>query len=302
MLSSLRTLFRSVQALDARLERIQSALGRLETLARTAAGGEELAAHEFGVFSQWGEDGILQHLLARVPIAHPLFVEFGVESYVESNTRFLLTNSAWSGLVLDGSAEHVESIKRDPIYWRYRLKAVAAFVTRDNINGLLAEHGARGDIGLLSIDIDGNDYWVWQAIQGISPRLVVVEYNSLFGPSAPVTVPYRADFVRGREHHSNLYYGASLAALAQLGADKGYVLVGSNRAGNNAFFVRRDLAAGLPAPTAAEALRQASFRESRDAEGRLTFLEPPAARALIAALPLVEVPAGRALRVGDLQT
>jgi len=300
MLSSLRALLRSIHGLDARLERIQSALGRIEALTRAQSGREELEAHEFGVFSQWGEDGILQHLIARVPIAHPLFVEFGVETYVEANTRFLLTNAAWSGLVLDGSPANVEAIRRDPIYWRHRLKAVAAFVTRENINELLAEHGARGDIGLLSIDIDGNDYWVWQAIEVVQPRIVVVEYNSLFGATRAVTVPYRADFVRGAAHRSNLYYGASLAALAQLGEQKGYVLVGSNRAGNNAFFVRRELAGALSVMSAATAWREASFRESRDADGRLSFLEPAAARALIAELPLVEVPDGRTLRVGDL--
>jgi hypothetical protein len=115
-----------------------------------------------------------------------------------------------------------------------------------------------------------------------------------------VTVPYAPDFVRGVAHPSNLYYGASLAALEQLGRDKGYLLVGSNRAGNNAFFVRRDVAGGLAVKSAAEAWREASFRESRDTAGRLTFLEPPEARRLIGALPLVEVPGGASLRVDQL--
>jgi len=299
MLKSLRELLAPLRTLDSRLQRIQAALGRIEIrqLARDAS--NDFNAHEVRVFSQWGEDGLIQFLLGRVGVAEKTFVEFGVENYLESNTRFLLTNCGWRGLVIDGSTEHVDFIERDEIYWRYPLKAVAAFVTRDNINGLLRDNGVTKDLGLLSIDIDGNDYWVWEAID-VTPRIVVVEYNSLFGRRDSVTIPYQADFVRTNAHASNLYYGASVRALAELGARKGYALVGSNQAGNNLFFVQRDFIGGLRALDPADAWRPACFREMRDSEGRLTFAAHAEARAAIAHLPLIDVRDGRPRRVADL--
>ena len=226
--SSAGRLARMLMTGMAQLERLQLAVGRLERLARAREAGD-FNAHEYGVFSQWGEDGLIAHLVSRVPIEHRTFVEFGVEDYREANTRFLLMTQNWRGLVLDGSDAHIRAIRADDVSWRYDLDARCAFVTRDNINGLLRDAGFTGDLGLLSIDIDGNDYWVWEAIDAVSPRIVVAEYNSLFGARHAVTVPYDEAFVRGRKHHSNLYYGASIAALARLGAAKGYSLVGSEQ-------------------------------------------------------------------------
>ena len=225
-----------------------------------------------------------------MPVPRRVFVEFGVQDYTEANTRFLLTNDQWSGLILDGSAEHIAAVRQSPIYWRHNLKAVQAFVTRENINDLLREHGISGEIGLLSVDIDGNDYWVWEAIDAVNPAIVVVEYNARFGPERAVTVPYDPAFVRENAHYSCIYYGASLAALVGLGRRKGYAFVGSNRAANNAFFVRRDLLpASLPERTAAEGWRPCQFRESRDRAGALTFLDPQAEAALLSTTKLVEV-------------
>ena len=142
----------------------------------------------------------------------------------------------------------------------------------------------------MSIDIDGNDYWVWEACTAVSPAIVIVEYNSRFGSERSVTVPYDPGFVRHKAHHSCAYYGASLAALVALGARKGFAFVGSNRAGNNAFFVRRDLlAAPLRELTVAEGYVQRQFRETRDADGRLLFPTPEEEAALVGNLPLVEV-------------
>ncbi len=245
-------------------------MGRIE--ARQIAADEELHADkEFRVFSQWGEDGIIQHLVRRVPIARQVFIEFGVENFSEANTRFLLTNNGWAGLIIDGSAENIEFVKRDPIYWASNLKAEAAFVTADNINAIFARAGIQGDIGLLSIDIDGNDYWVWKAIDSVSPRIVICEYNAHFGPGARVTIPYDPAFFRDSAHFSKIYYGASVAALDDLAVRKGYSLVASNKAGNNLFFVRNDVRGTLPAISPAEAYREPSFREYHDQGGRLTF-------------------------------
>ncbi len=271
--------------------RMQEALGRIEARQLAALGASELSANEFQVHSQWGEDGILQHLLRHVPVARKVFVEFGVEDYTEANTRFLLTHDNWSGLILDGSGDNMRAVMRDPIYWRHNLKAVPAFVTRENINGLLRENGLTGEIGLLSIDVDGNDYWIWETIDAVNPALVVVEYNARFGPERAVTVPYDPTFVRAKAHHSMIYYGASLAALVALGRRKGYDFVGANSAGNNAFFVRRDLRpATLPACSAAEGYMPCQFRESRDESGRLVFLSAAEEAAILSQLPLAEIP------------
>jgi hypothetical protein len=283
---------------QAQIERLQLAVGRLEALAR--ARETNFHAHEFSVFSQWGEDGLIAYLTSCVPIERRWFVEFGVESYREANTRFLLMTHNWRGLVLDGSEQHIQDIKDEEISWRHELDARCAFVTRDNINTLLADAGFTGDIGLLSIDIDGNDYWVWESIEVVSPRIVVVEYNSLFGGERAVTVPYDAAFVRAKKHHSNLYYGASIAALARLGARKGYSLVGSNSAGNNAFFVRDDVRGPLAAIPPERAYRRASFREGRDEAGALTFGDFAARAKQIEHLPVVDVDTGRETTIASL--
>jgi len=262
--------YQRINTLAERLTRVQEALGRIE-MRQVAAMASTPTQAEFRVFSQWGEDGIIQHLIQHVPIERPIFVEFGVENYVESNTRFLLTNNQWSGLVLDGSQENIDYIKRDVIYWGTNLKAECAFITKDNINDLLLRNGISGDIGLLSVDIDGNDYWVWQAIDVISPRIIICEYSSQFGPTAQVTTPYDPSFVRDQAHYSKVYYGASISALNALAASKGYSLVAGNRAGNNAFFVRNDLLGDMRVLTPAEAYRRAQFREFHNQQGQLTF-------------------------------
>ena len=202
------------------LSSVREALGRIEARQCAALGAADLQANEFQVYSQWGEDGIIQHLLRHVPVARKIFIEFGVQDYTESNTRFLLVNDNWAGLVIDGNADDIAFIRRDDIYWRRNLKAVHAFITRENINALFAEHGVSGEIGLLSVDIDGNDYWVWEAIDSVSPAIVVTEYNSRFGPERAVTVPYDPAFVREKAHHSGIYYwrvarGAGRARAAQ---------------------------------------------------------------------------------------
>jgi hypothetical protein len=255
---------------------------------------------EFRVYSQWGEDGIIQHLIHRIPIENPVFVEFGVEDYRESNTRFLLRRNNWRGLVMDGDPANIQTLKKDPIYWKHDLRAVASFITKDNINALIQGAGISGDIGLLSVDIDGNDYWVWQAISGIQPRIVICEYNSVFGGKHPVTIPYQADFQRTRAHSSNLYWGASLPALCELAASKGYELIGCTSAGVNAFFVRRDLAGPFRKLSAAEGYVESRYRESRDASGALTFVSGPDRLRLIADLPVVDVVRQTTLRLGDL--
>jgi hypothetical protein len=265
-------------------------------------GPDEIERAEFRVFSQFGEDGIIQFLVQRVPVEHRVFVEFGVEDYAESNTRFLLVNDAWRGLVVDAGTAHRRFLEDSRLIWRTTIDAVTAFIDRDNVNEIIRRGGVTGEIGLLSIDIDGNDYWVLEAIDCVSPQILVTEYNSVFGPERAVTVPYDAGFVRGEKHFSHLYWGASLAAMARAADAKGLALVGGNRAGNNAFFVRRDGLGDIPERPPSACWRPAQFRESRGPDGELSFLSDDAAkRRLLRDLPLVDLDDGGTERaVADL--
>lgn len=229
---------------------------------------------EFKVFSQFGDDGIIQYLVHKTHIsaAERCFIEFGVENYEESNTRFLLINDNWRGFVIDGDPRNKRYIMSDHIYWRHDLKAVCAFVDTENINELITSAGFSGEIGLLSIDIDGNDYWVWERISCVKPVVVVVEYNSVLGCEHAVSIPYDPKFRRSTAHYSNLYWGCSIKALEKLAENKGYALVGSNSAGNNAYFIRRERLSDIRELDAQEAYVESRFRESRDRAGSLTFL------------------------------
>ncbi len=267
---------------------------------RQAGSISALSDVEFKAFSQWGEDGIIQYLIHKIPIADSSFVEFGVENYTEANTRFLLINDQWRGLVLDGSEHNIDYIQKDDIYWRHDLTAKCQFITRDNINDILTASGFLGDIGLLSVDIDGNDYWVWNAINVITPRIVVCEYNSIFGAEHAVTIPYDDEFNCSKAHYSHLYFGASLAALCNLATQKEYDFIGCNSAGVNAFFVRSDLQHGLPVLSAAEGFMPSNVRQSRDRSGNLSYLSGEERIDCIRDLPLHDLKTGKIIKVGDI--
>lgn len=246
---------------------------------------DKISDAEFQVFSQWGDDGIIQFLIQKIKPT-PVFIEFGVEDYKESNTRFLLHNNNWKGLIIDGSEKHIKRIKNSDEYWKFDLTAVCSFITAENINQIFTDHHFNTPIGILSIDIDGNDYWIWKAINVIQPEIVIVEYNSVYGAERTITIPYQADFVRAKAHHSHLYAGTSLAAIVQLSEEKGYAFVGSNSAGNNAYFVRKDKLSGLLPLSSKEGYVASKFRESRDANGNLTYLSGQDRLGLIKGMPI----------------
>ena len=257
---------------------------------------------EFKVFSQFGDDGIIQYLIRKVNIspAEQIFIEFGVENYEEANTRFLLLNDNWRGLIIDGNAENIHHVQNSGSYWRNDLTSLSAFIDRDNVNQLFQAHGFIGDIGLLSIDIDGNDLWVWKAIDTVSPVIVIVEYNAVFGPQCAVTIPYDPVFERARAHYSNLYWGCSLKALCLVGEEKGYAFVGCNSAGNNAYFIRKDRIGSLRAVTANEGFVPSRFRESRGPLGELTYLSGQDRLNLISELEVFDIEHNRLVMIGGL--
>lgn len=289
-LSALKNKLNLIRSIDSRLLKVQEALGRIESRQISELNPNNLFQNEFRVFSQWGEDGIIQKLIRHIKINKKIFVEFGVENYMESNTRFLLTNNNWSGLVIDGSQENIDYIKKDQIYWQYNIKAECSFITRENINQTFEKNGVVGEIGILSIDIDGNDYWVWDAINVVNPAIVIVEYNARFGADLSVTVPYVPDFLRSKQHYSMIYFGASLKALCKLANKKGYAFVGCNSSGVNAFFVKREMMVDdIQEVTIEAGYVRNQFRESRDVNGSLQYLSFEQEQKLLLSLPLVTI-------------
>ena len=259
----IRTLFgkpdAELQAIAQKLENLEQRLAGMHRLAgieidmRCARELRELLAearyaepgrlerHGFKVWSQNDEDGILQEIFRRIGAASRSFVEFGVSDGRECNTLRLLVEG-WSGLWMESGAQDCEAIRRvfaAPLA-EGRLELQQASVTVENIDLLIA--GARvaaaGDLDLLSIDIDGNDYHVLQAVESVRPRVIVIEYNAKYPPPMDLVPPYDP----GHSWDGSDYMGSSLQALANLGARRGYRLVGTNITGSNAFFVRTDLA------------------------------------------------------------
>jgi hypothetical protein len=262
-----------------------------------------LADAEFKVSSQWGQDGIVDWLIERthIPLGSQTFIEFGVEDYREANTRFLLQNRNWRGLIMDGSEAMAAAVREDGLYWAHDLTVKPAFITRENVNQLIADAGFRGEIGLLSIDVDGNDYWIWEAIDVVQPILCICEYNAVLGDVQPVSTPYDPAFQRSRAHTSNLYFGASIAALCSLARRKGYRFAGTNSAGNDAFFVREDYARGLFETSLRNVQALPSFfRESRDDSGSLSYVSGLDRLQRIASMPVVNVETGAMLKMGEL--
>lgn len=242
---------------------------------------------EFKIFSQFGDDGIIQWLINNIDIDNEFFVEFGVENYKEANTKFLMFNNNWSGFVMDGSTENIENLKKQDYFWKYDLKAKDVFITKENINDLLLEQNINPNVGLLHIDLDGNDYYIFNEINCLNPNILILEYNSLFGIEREISVPYREDFYRTKAHYSNLYFGASLKALHSLAYKKGFVFIGCNQAGNNAYFVRKDkINSKIKEVFLEEGYVKSKFRESRNRNGELNFLDKIEAYNEIKGLPI----------------
>ncbi|HVO99175.1 MAG TPA: hypothetical protein VMT15_13965 [Bryobacteraceae bacterium] len=254
---------------------------------------------EFQIYSQWGEDGIIEWLIQRVPMASS-FIEFGVEDYSEANTRFLLEHRNWRGLVIDESESNMAVVREHAISWRHELIAKAAFITAENINQLFLDAGFSGDVGILSVDVDGNDYWIWKAISAVRPALVICEYNAVLGDLCPVTIPYSAAFRRSDAHYSYLYFGASIAALSHLATEKGYTLLGSNTSGSNAFFLRDDLMPTIGNLIADKYARPSRIRESRDEQGRLSKVGGTKRTELIGHLPVFDLRDGKMRTINSL--
>jgi hypothetical protein len=199
---------------------------------------DKLNKYEFQSFSQFGEDGIIQEIFKRIGTTNKFFVEFGVEIGDETNSTYLLYQD-WNGVWIDGSQDNINLInqKFSNVIKKGKLKAVPSFITAENIETLFANANVPTEFDFLSIDIDRNDYHIWNAITNYNPRVVAIEYNSIFKPGCEFVIPYEADKIWDKTSN----YGASLESITKLGSQKGYILVACGFAGLNAFFVRKDL-------------------------------------------------------------
>ena len=199
---------------------------------------------EFRSFSQHGEDGILLYIFSLIGTTNKQVVEICAGDGVECNAANLIVNHDWHGWLFDGNAakiqtgrafyaRHLNTLPHPP-------KLIHAWIDTENVNALLTEQRLTGEIDLLSLDMDGVDYWICNALTSLTPRVIVLEYNARLGPVRALSVPNRSNFVAQAG-----YWGASLAAFVQLNRRKGYRLVGCDRSGINAFFIRSGIAEDL---------------------------------------------------------
>lgn len=255
---------------------------------------------EFRVFSQWGEDGILYYLCDVLELWHPRMIEIGAGDYSECNSRFLAQELAGSAVVIDANDDLPTQVLARADSWKSTVVPQSTWVTPDNIARIMNDASATiGALDILSLDIDGNDYWVLDAapLDGLS--ILLLEYNPLFGSKLPVTVARDDTFSRYEAHYSSLYYGASLPALIRLASRSGFTFAGTNRVGNNAFFVHQsrvaDVPMPLPSPEELSRYVDWTIRDSRSVKGDLDLQTGSKRQDAIAHLPVVQVDTGQVI-------
>ena len=261
---------------------------------------KNLSEVEFQVYSQWGEDGIIDWLINKFPEIPKNFLEIGTQDYKESNTRFLLINRNWDGFLIEADKAAVKDIKSQKIFWKHRLKVKNEFITKDNINNIINRINVPKKLGLLSLDIDGVDYWVLKELSVLDPSIIICEYNSLFGQKKSVTVPYKKNYIRAEEHYSNLYYGASIKAFIDLMKKRNYFLIGTNSAGNNAFFLKKNHWNKANKLIVEKKIFNSKFRESRDVKGNLNFLDKKESLELIKNKFMIDLRSNKKKRIFEL--
>lgn len=310
MLRKIKRLLTTASILETRSERRHDELIYrigLSAIAAARASYEKINRIEqadLKIFSQYGEDGIIDFLVTKLDILKPTFTEIGTEDYSESNTRFLFQRTSSKGLIIDCDPQLGEKVKTvlGSYYWKGDLTTASDFVTRANINNLLQRGNSDWlECDIFSLDIDGNDYWIMKdIIAKCKHKIIVLEYNPYFGSQVSVTIPYQESFNRTIYHYSNLCWGASLKAFVTLLANNGYVFAGTNLNNSNGFWVREDVfpALGIEAPSIHDLspYTQNNCRESRDRNGNLSFLSGDARIAAIKDCLLVNTEKQEALQ------
>ena len=239
---------------------------------------ENLWDSEVRVFSQWGEDGILDYLFDVAGISKPRILEFGAGNFTECNSRFAAEYRNASAYLVDMRADLVENTKELDIYWRNSIFPIQDFITPESAKThLLNAKEKMGGVDVISLDIDGNDYWVLQELDLSNVSIVVCEYNPIYGSTGSYSIVRDDNFDRTKAHFNWLHYGMSLQAAIALMARQNLVFIGSNRVGNNAFFIRTEflnkLPFSIPNLDALEPFVDWRVRESRDTSNRLNYLQ-----------------------------
>jgi hypothetical protein len=280
-------------------------LGQSSILASRAASPSfrNLWDAEVKVFSQWGEDGILDYLVSKLGIHKPKVIEIGAGNFTECNSRYLAENLNASVVAVDGRGDLLKSINETDLTWKSHILGIETWVTPENINHLIKEgHKFMAGIDIFSLDLDGNDFWILREADLSQVRVVIVEYNPLFGKTHEVTVPRNDLFDRTSIHESWLYYGASLLAFVGELKKKGFTFVGTNRVGNNAFFVTSSDASLIPfQPDPKDSIfYDWRIRESRDSDGHLNFLSGFLRQSAMSKMPLIDLKTDQIISVEEV--
>ena len=240
---------------------------------------ENIDSINYKVFSQNGEDGIIQYLIKSLKLKKIKFVEIGTEDYSESNTRYIFETTRCDGLIIDPLKNLKDKVKNTVTnFWKNNLLIINDFASPRNINLILEKNNFNNNIDLFSIDIDGADYWIIKELKKNISKIFVAEYNPYFGPDLEITVPNIENFNRSSYHYSNLCFGVSLKSLIKIMIEKNYTFVGSNEFRNNAFFVSNEhisnIKLKIPNIQNLEEFTDATFKESRNKDGNLSLIEP----------------------------
>ena len=231
---------------------------------------------EYKVFSQNGEDGILDYIIFQLCLNKPKFLEIGVGDYSESNTKFIFDRASSKGMIIDYIENFRKKVTQKTNVWKGQLEIINKQINSKNILETINSKNFFSDLDILSLDIDGIDYWILNEFPKNFSKIVVVEYNSIFGNEKKITVPNIDKFYRTDYHYSNLCFGMSLPAAIEIMQNKNFYFLGVNLMRNNAFFVSNNFPKEKYFKNLEieklDKIEEANFQESRDQEGNLNFL------------------------------